>query len=150
MTKTTTTSKVKRIFYPGMYYVVDEDNKVVYKSNNMKLCKEAATEDTDVILVALSNTGSHTTTPAIQAETVVKADKIVLDFDKKLLTITGNSVKLAGAEYEVGEYELDEQELKQEWSKLLTDCALYSQSFEYKGTPPIDGEDITNEMSDLQ
>ena len=150
MTKTTTTTKVKRIFYPGMYYVVDEENNVVYRSTNMKLCKEAATEDTDVILVALSNTGSHTSTPAIKAETVVKADKIVLDFDKKLLTITGNSVKLAGVEYETGETLLDEQELKQEWSKLLTDCTYYSQSFEIVGTPPIEGKDITDEMSDLQ
>lgn len=150
MTKTGTNSNTKGIFIPGMYYIVDNENRVLYASDSFKDCKERATEPTDVILIAVSNTGSHTPSQAFIAARTDKADKIVLDFDKKVLTIYGSSVKLAGVEYDVGQNSIDDQELEQEWEKLLTDCRTHSKEFEIVGVPPIKGEDITNEMSDLQ
>ena len=78
-----------------------------------------------------------------------KCDKIVIDFDKKELTIGNKDVTIADVEYEKDSvYELEAEDIK-EWYRLLADSWKVADSVETLGTPPIDGKDITDEMSDL-
>lgn len=126
------TTKKKRIFYPNMYYVVDKDNMILLSSANLKQLEQYEYEDTDTILCA-----QH---PNVVFKRENKVDKIVLDFDKKLLTITGNSVTLNKVEYEGNTtYDLEEAELK-DWEDLLKDCRKHAKEFQMIGTPPIEGE----------
>lgn len=127
-----------RIFYPGKYYIVTDDNKVVGTYDNMSQAKQFAF-DTDTILIAVSNTGSHTYTPQ-----VVKTDKIIINFDEKLLTVVGEPVTLSDIEYK-GECSIDTTN----WQKLITDCKAVAKTVEIVGVPPIKGKEITDEMSDL-
>ena len=133
----------KRIFYPGMYYVVDENNTVVFESKDINECKRGAIEG-DMILICIDAKKSSINTPNVPPAPV-KADKIVLDFNKKLLTITGGSVKLGDACYNDGKYEV----ALDKWLELVKECNKRADVVEFVGTPPIDGKDITNEMSDL-
>lgn len=133
-----TMTATNRIFYPGKYYIVTDDNKVVGVYDSMVQAKQFA-YDTDTILIAVSSTGSHTYTPP-----VTKTDKIVINFDKKSLTVVGEPVTLAGIEYK-GECDIDTTN----WQKLITDCKAVAKTVEIVGVPPIVGKDITDEMSDL-
>ena len=126
------TTKKKRIFYPNMYYVVDKDNTILLSSANLKQLEQYEYDDTDTILYA-----QH---PNVVFKREDKADKIVLDFSKNLLTITGNSVTLNKVEYEGNTtYDLEEAELK-DWEDLLKDCRKRAKEFQMIGTPPIKGE----------
>lgn len=122
----------KRIFYPNMYYLVDKDNYVIHHTANPEALKDLEYEDTDTILIAVHPS------KLIKKKQVV--NKIVLDFDKKLLTIDGDSCTLNKVDYEGNaSYELDEAELK-DWSKLISDCKKVANKFEMIGVPPIEGE----------
>lgn len=133
----------KRIFYPHKYYVATSEN-LVYTFDTLDEAKSFADED-EVVLIALS---SHKTTKVTPPKVTPKASKIVIDFDKKLLTIYGNCVILNKVEYSVGESEIDDDELK-EWDTIVFDANKNSDEVQIVGTPPIDAKDITNEMSDL-
>lgn len=127
------TSK-KRIFYPNKFYLVDKDNYVLHQASNPEAFKGLDYEDTDTILIAVHPS------KFIEKTKVVK--KIVLDFDKNLLTIDGDTCTLNKVEYEGDStYELDAEELKG-WSDLLKDCKKVANEFEMIGTPPIEGEII--------
>lgn len=132
---------VKPIFTPGKYYVAMPDN-TVQQFDTIEQAKYFAYDD-DVILVALTSNGSH-----IAKSSIIKADKITVDFNKNLLTIEGKGVTLNKIEYKTGVSSLTETDLK-EWYKLLNDAYIHSQAVEIVGTPPINGKDITDEMSDL-
>lgn len=137
------TGTSERIFYPGKYYVATADNKIIMAKDKMSDINRQGLSDTDVILIAVA-VNSQTKT-ATHKKTV---NKIIIDFDKKLLTIDGEPVTLYNVEYDTGETELDDYDLK-DWDKLLADARKICSDVVVKGTPPIDGEDITNEMSDL-
>lgn len=130
-------------FTPGKYYVADETGFVLGEYDSFIAAKTEAGE-TDVILVAYNNLGSHFT-----RKHEPKCDKIIVDFDKKELTIGNKDVTLCDVQYEKDNvYELEQDDLKS-WSQLLRECRQVADNVEVLGTPPINGKDITNEMSDL-
>lgn len=139
----TMTGTNKRIFYPGKYYVVTADNKVILAANSMTEARQQGLAETDTILIAVT-----AVSPDKPKAIPLVINKIVFNFDKKLLTVDGDSVTLNGVIYNKGENEIDEEELK-DWSLMLTDANKICKAVEIVGTPPIDGKDITNEMSDL-
>jgi len=133
-TDTSDTKKTtkKRIFYPNKFYLVDKDNYVLHQASNPESLKGLNYEDTDTILIAVHPS------KFIEKTKVVK--KIVLDFEKNLLTIDGDTCTLNKVEYEgSSSYELDQDELK-DWQDLLKDCKKVANEFEMIGTPPIEGE----------
>ena len=141
----TMTKDKKRIFHPGMYYVVDSDNTVTFSSTNINDCKAYALDD-EMILICLPASSKKTTSNVINLpKAVTKAKKIIVDFVKNLLTIEGDSVTLDKVEYAAGEYPVDFKN----WVELVKECNKKAEAVEFVGTPPIDGKDITNEMSDL-
>ena len=131
----------KRIFYPCKYYIADEENQII-EFDTMMDAKLAAL-DTDVILVALDSKGNRT--PVKYTPPANKADKIVVDFDKKVLTIEGKPVTICNVECKVGDNDIPPVS----WQQVLACATLVSKALEIIGTPPIEGKDITNEMSDL-
>lgn len=135
------TTTTKRIFHPCKYYIADEVNQII-EFDTMLDAKSAALE-TDVILVALDYQGNRT--PVKYTPPALKADKIVVDFDKKVLTVEGNPVTIGGTECKVGDNGIPPVS----WEQVITSAKLVSKALEIKGTPPIEGKDITDEMSDL-
>ena len=136
-----TTTTTKRIFYPGKYYIADEENNVL-QFDTMYAAKMSAIE-TDTILIAVDYKGNKS--PVIYTPPALKADKIIVDFDKKVLTVEGNPVKIGGTECKVGDNDIPPVS----WQQVLASATLTSKALEIVGTPPIEGKDITNEMSDL-
>lgn len=135
------TTATKRIFHPCKYYLADEENRVL-EFDTMLEAKMSALK-TDVILVALDYQGNRT--PVKYTPPALKADKIVVDFDKKVLTVEGNPVTIGGTECKVGDNDIPPVS----WQQVLSAATLTSKALEIKGTPPVEGKDITNEMSDL-
>lgn len=131
-----------RIFYPGKYYIVDEENIVQGEYETMYTAKMYATES-DTILIAVNHEGSHLYTPVLP-----RVNKVIVDFTKKILTIDGECININGNNYSKGTYKLGDNILAN-WSKLLEDSRKGSKELVIKGTPPIIGKDITDEMSDL-
>lgn len=131
----------KRIFHPCKYYIADEENQII-EFDTMLDAKTAALA-TDVILVALDYQGNRT--PVKYTPPALKADKIVVDFDKKVLTVEGNPVTIGGTECKVGDNDIPPVS----WQQVLSAATLTSKALEIIGTPPIEGKDITNEMSNL-
>lgn len=141
MEENTMTTATKRIFHPCKYYIADEENQII-EFDTMLDAKSAALE-TDVILVALDYQGNRS--PVTYTPPALKADKIVVDFDKKVLTIEGKPVTICNVECKVGDNDIPPVS----WQQVLAAATLVSKALEIKGTPPIEGKDITNEMSDL-
>lgn len=136
---------MKRIFHPGMYYVVNSDNLVTYSSTNINDCKAYALDD-EMILICLPAKSDKTISKNVRfPKAVTKAKKIIIDFIKNLLTIEGDSVTLDKVEYAAGEYPVDFKN----WVELVKECNKKAEVVEFVGTPPIDGKDVTNEMSNL-
>lgn len=135
------TTATKRIFHPCKYYIADEENRVL-EFDTMLEAKAAALA-TDVILIALDNKGNRT--PVKYTPPALKADKIIVDFDKKVLTVEGNPVTIGGIECKVGDNDIPSVS----WQQVLSAATLTSKALEIVGTPPIEGKDITDEMSDL-
>lgn len=134
--KNTTTPSItkKRLFYAGNYYVVGKDNIVFYSSKTLEdiATKYKQLEPTDTILFAL---------PVSALEKFVKTSvtKMTLDFTNNKMLLEGEgTVTLAKCEYEVGEYNLEPEELK-EWSQLITDAKRQDIEIVIVGTPPIEG-----------
>lgn len=115
-------------FKHGKAYVVTHTNKA-YEFSTVDLAKKYATDD-DVVLVALPKT--------VTKEAV---EKIVLDFDKKLLTIVGGSVTLNKVTYEAGEHEMDDLELE-DFSQIISDIVTKCDKYEIKGNPKVEGDII--------
>lgn len=136
----------ERIFYAGNYYLVTNDNTVIASSKNMKDVKEIA-QPTDTILVALTYTGSNKYDPSVD-KIIQHVDKIVIDFNKKVLTVYGESANLFGIEFKKGDNKMSNDDL-QDWEDILSDARIVANELEVIGNPPIDGKDITDEMSDL-
>lgn len=141
MEENTMTTTTKRIFHPCKYYLADEENRVL-EFDTMLEAKMSALK-TDVILVALDYQGNRT--PVKYTPPANKADKIVVDFDKKVLTIEGKPVTICNVECKVGNNDIPPVS----WQQVLASATLVSKALEIKGTPPIEGKDITDEMSDL-
>lgn len=140
---TMTNGTTKRLFYPGKYYVVTEDNKVILEANSMTEARQPGLAETDTILIAVS--AQLVSKPV---KTVEKVKEIVFDFDKKLLTIDGDSATLDGTTYLKGSTELEDGEITN-WCKTYKDASNTADRVIIIGTPPIKGRNITNEMSDL-
>ena len=136
-------------FTPGKYYVADATGFVIGEYGSYGEAKADACED-DVVLIAVKPIGKDKEEKLLLPPKVeTKCDKIVIDFDKKELTIGNKDVTIAGVEYEKDSvYDLEDEDLK-DWQLLLSDSWKVADVVETLGTPPIDGKDITNEMSDL-
>lgn len=132
------------IFNIGYYYLVDSDDNVVGEFDTLDEAKRFA-EPTDIILISLSATGSRnrTATPVIK-----KVDKIIVDFNKNLLTLKGGTAILDKISYDEGDNELETADLEG-WNKMLTDAYMLCDDVTVVGMPPIQGRNITNEMSNL-
>jgi hypothetical protein len=115
-------------FKHGKAYVVTRTNKA-YEFSTVDLAKKYASDD-DVVLVALPKT--------VSKEAV---EKIVLDFDKKLLTIVDGSVTLNKVTYEAGEHEMDDLELE-DFSQIISDIITKCDKYEIKGNPKVEGDII--------
>jgi hypothetical protein len=139
----------EKIFEAGKYYLVDQENTVVFSSKNIIECRDNAMAG-DLILIALDpdSIGKHkesAKTISFPKETP-KPDKIVVDFTKNILTITGCSVKLLNEELTEGTIEFDSSK----WVELVQDCNKKAKCVEFIGEPTVkNGKDITNEMSDM-
>ena len=130
-------------FTPGWVYVADATGFIVGEYKSMEDAKKDAKDD-DVILLAFNSKGSQ-----ICSKPEPKCDKIVIDFDKKELTIGDRDVTIDKLIYEKDSiYDLDITMLTR-WQELLEELRKVADSVEVLGTPPILGKDITNEMSDL-
>lgn len=132
------------IFNIGYYYLVDCDDNVVGEFDTLDEAKRFA-DPTDIILISLSATGSRNrkATPVIK-----KVDKIVIDFNKNILTLKGGTAILDKISYDEGDNELETADLEG-WNKMLTDAYMLCDDVTVVGIPPIQGRNITNEMSDL-
>ena len=131
MTKTTTktstqTTSKKRIFYPGKFYVATEDNYCI-PFDTLAEAIEYADESTDTVLIARQG-----------KLTVNKADKIVIDFTKKQIIVTGATVTINKVEYTVGTHTVDDEELK-DFDDLIKDANKNCKELVILGTPPIEG-----------
>lgn len=134
--KNTTTPSItkKRLFYAGNYYVVGKDNIVFYSSKTLEdiATKYKQLEPTDTILFAL---------PVSALEKFVKTSvtKMTLDFTNNKMLLEGEgTVTLAKCVYEVGEYNIEPDELK-EWSQFITDAKRQGIEVVIVGIPPIEG-----------
>lgn len=129
----TETITKKRIFYPGTYYIVDKDNKIFKATKNPKELEDWDFLDTDTILV-----GIH---PNVMfKDKKKKVTKIILDFEKKEMTLEGAGATIAKVEYtEPATYTLDDEDLK-EWEDMIKDCKKATANFIMISTPPIKGE----------
>ncbi len=136
-------------FTPGKYYVADATGFIIGEYESYGEAKEDACED-DVVLIAVKPIGYKPEKETLKLPPVVtKCDKIVIDFDKKELTIGNKDVTIASVQYEKDSvYDLEEEDLK-DWQTLLSDSWKVAELVETVGVPPIAGKDITNEMSDL-
>lgn len=124
----------KRLFYAGNYYIVGKNNVVFYSGKSLEdiATKFKQLEPTDTILFAL---------PISALEKFIKTSvtKMTLDFiNNKMLLEGEGTVTLAKCEYEVGEYFLEPEELK-DWSQFITDAKRQSIEVVIVGTPPIEG-----------
>lgn len=124
----------KRLFYAGNYYVVGKDNIVFYSGKTLEdiAIKFKQLESTDTILFAM---------PISALEKFVKTSitKMTLDFTNNKMLLEGEgTIVLAKCEYEVGEYNLEPDELK-EWSQFITDAKKQGAEVIIVGTPPIEG-----------
>lgn len=130
MTKNTTTDgtkeKKKRIFYPGKYYVATSDNYCI-SFDRLEEAIKYADKATDTVLIA--RPGSYK---------VDKADKIVVDFTKKQIIVTGATVTLNKIEYVVGTHDVDDLELI-DFEDILSDATKNCKELVVLGTPPIEG-----------
>jgi hypothetical protein len=77
-----------------------------------------------------------------------KVDKIVIDFNKNILTLKGGTAILDKISYDEGDNELETADLEG-WNKMLTDAYMLCDDVTVVGIPPIQGRNITNEMSNL-
>lgn len=136
-------------FTAGKYYVADVTGFVIGEYDSYAEARAEACED-DVVLIAVKPIGKEKEDRLLLPPKVeTKCDKIIIDFDKKELTIGNKDVTIADVEYEKESvYELETDDIK-EWYKLLADSWKVADVVETLGTPPIDGKDITDEMSDL-
>lgn len=136
-------------FTPGKYYVADATGFVIGEYESYGDAKADACTD-DVVLIAVKPIGKEKEDKLLLPPKVeTKCDKIIVDFDKKELTIGNKDVTIAGIEYEKDSvYDLEDEDLK-EWQLLLSDSWKVADKVETTGVPPIAGKDITNEMSDL-
>lgn len=134
----------KHGFKVGHYYVLSPENRIVHHAESLYEARKFAFKS-DVILGVFDPEGYST---GYYSSYFSKIDKITLDFDKKLLTIEGGNVTLNGVSYEDGATELEDAELV-EWEKMVSDAYLRADEVSVVGTPPVDGKDITDEMSNL-
>jgi hypothetical protein len=119
----------ERIFYPHKYYVVDKNNIVFASADSMDELKGKSYDSTDTILIAI---------PCPQISKTI--DKIVLDFNKKTIKITGGDCTLAKVVYEGDqEYTLEDEELK-EWETIVIDANKICKDVSIIGEPPVNGE----------
>lgn len=142
--------KKESIFKVGKFYVADEENYCM-EFNTFNEAKNYAM-DGEVVLICVSPSSKTGTQNTVTSNVVpykpVKADKIIINFDKKILTVEGFDVTICKTPYKVGENTLPDV---YDWEELLQSATLNSSSVEIIGRPPLkeNEEDITNEMSDL-
>lgn len=130
-------AKAERIFFPNTYYVATKENKIVFHSNNINDCKDYMMED-EMLLVCLPYSKPKEKSKA--------ASKIVVDFDRNILTVEGGCVTIDGTLYKEGSYDMDYTN----WDVFVTSLNKVSDVVEYIGTPQaIKEKEITDEMSDL-
>ena len=135
-TDTTVDTKTKkRAFYPNKYYLFDENNECLAIVSNPKELAEIDFEDTDTILIAVHP-------DKMFPNRKKNVNKIVLDFDKKEITIDGGNCTIAKVEYEGNAtFTLEDDDLK-DWEDMIKDSKKIAKEFIMIGTPPIEGEKL--------
>lgn len=130
--------KVTPIFTSGKYFVAHVDNTI--SSYDTYLEAVAGMEEpTDVLLIASEHRKGETK----KSTKIEKAKKIVLDFNKNILTIKGAPDRIKDTRYVEGDNALTAEDLKG-WQKLMTDARKTADEFELVGVPPIEGECLDN------
>lgn len=133
------TKKHDKLFIPGQYYLVDSDDMIVLSASTFAECKQAAMEG-DTILLCMGCKG------LANKKKLEKPKKAIVDFIKNILTIEEGSVTLNGVEFKSGTYDMD---YNKNWIEVVKICNSNAEKVEIIGVPPINGKDITNEMSNL-
>lgn len=137
---TTTDTKVNP-FKAGKFYVFDGAHfNGPYASYAAAV--DECWDDSEVVLAALSPTAFKE-----KQENKAPVD-VVIDFDKKLLTVQGRDVTINKVDYPQGDNELEAEDLT-EWEAMIDSAYAVCRTVTVIGMPPIDGKEVTNEMSDL-
>lgn len=142
MTTTTTTDTKKNPFVVGKYYVFSKDVGFAGPYATFAAAADECFYDDDIVLTALS--------PSLFKEKQEKKTPVdvVIDFNKKLLTVQGKDVTINKVAYAQGDNELEVEDLA-EWEDIIDSAYTVCRTVTVIGTPPIDGKEVTNEMSDM-
>lgn len=150
MLKTITTditenyTMTKNLFSPDKYYVAQADGTILYETEDFDEALSVAMPN-EIILASYSVVDLSNDYDIKES---VKVSKIVIDFNKKLLTLEGGSARIDGVMYDTGDNTLEDEDLKT-WDAMIEDAYKATDNVVIIGTPPIEGRNITNEMSDL-
>lgn len=124
------------IFEVGKYYIFADEDLLVGEADNLKDAVAQAGED-ELILLCMDNRGSRLPKP--------KVKEVCIDFEKNGLTLVGGSVNILGKYFKEGTSKFK----KTDGLSLIRELQCLCDAVNIIGEPYIDGEDITNEMSDL-
>lgn len=138
---TTTDTKINP-FTAGKYYVYSREIGFAGPYATFSAAVDECFDAGDVVLAALSPDALK-----IKQEKKTPVD-VVIDFDKKLLTVQGRDVTINKVDYLQGDNELEAEDLT-EWEAMIDSAYSSCRTVTVIGTPPIDGKEVTNEMSDL-
>lgn len=137
---TTTDTKVNP-FMAGKFYIYDGSHfNGPYASYAAAV--DECWDDNEIVLAALSPTAFKE-----KQEKKTPVD-VVINFDKKLLTVQGRDVTINKVNYLQGDNELEVEDLA-EWEDIIDSAYSSCRTVTVIGMPPIDGKEVTNEMSDL-
>lgn len=138
----TTTDTKGNPFKTGKFYVFSEGVGFAGPYANFSAAAEECFDAGDVVLAALSPDAFKE-----KQEKKTPVD-VVINFDKKLLTVQGRDVTINKVNYLQGDNELEVEDLA-EWEDIIDSAYSSCRTVTVIGMPPIDGKDVTNEMSDL-
>lgn len=139
------TESFKRIFYPGNYYLADSKNNILVSGKSIEECKRFAYDDDDMLLICIP---AHSKPKKKVKPAVEKPSKIILNFDKKELTVEGGSATILGVLYNAGVYSVNI--IDSTWVEFVKQMNKCCDTVEIIGIPPINGKEITDEMSNMQ
>lgn len=134
----------KNLFSPDKYYVAQADGTILYETEDFDEALSVAMPN-EIILASYSVVDLSSD---YNIKETTKVNKIIIDFDKKLLTLEGGPARIDGVTYDEGDNTLEDEDLKM-WEAMLEDADKLADDVVIVGNPPIDGRNITNEMSDL-
>lgn len=134
----------KNLFSPDKYYVAQADGTILYETEDFDEAVSVAMPN-EIILASYSVVDLRNDYDIKQP---TKVNKIIVDFDKKLLTLEGGPARIDNVMYDEGDNTLEDEDIKM-WEAMLEDAYKLAEDVVIVGNPPIAGRNITNEMSDL-